>query len=265
MYLRAFLRCRRISVQFYVCETTRCASDALLGRANWHQTFYNAYPVETEATVMKFYVSLHVKAKHRRHIAWFHKHKIEPKHVSFWLEMLSSTYRSVKSVKMDIFHVNIIWWALQFSQGGRIGHPACITCHCKSNQNQFTHLWVLEIQSFHIGHVADCRPKSGLGGGVHSNERGTYPRESSRCVYSWRTRSSLWCMLDTQSGLLEVGIARHWRPVTHFTNGLSIVIQIRRKFLIVLIQVIATNICTCHFSCAVATCAKMCKDVITTN
>ena len=31
-------------------------------------------------------------------------------------------------------------------------------------------------------------------------------------------------MLDPQSGLLEVGIARNRRPVTHFTNGLSIVI-----------------------------------------
>ena len=44
------------------------------------QTFHNAYPVEKEAVVMKFHVSFHVKAKHRRHIAWFHEHKIEPKY-----------------------------------------------------------------------------------------------------------------------------------------------------------------------------------------
>ena len=82
-----------------------------------------------------------------------------------------------------------------------------------------------------------CRPNSDFCGGIHSNERGT-KRESPRRLYSWRTRSSLWCMLDPQSGLLEVGIARKWRPVTHFTNGLSIAIQILRNFLIALIQIL---------------------------
>ena len=62
IYWRAILvRSRHISVRFYVCETTRCVSDVLLQSANWRKTFYNAYPVETGAVVMKFHVSLHTK------------------------------------------------------------------------------------------------------------------------------------------------------------------------------------------------------------
>ena len=64
-------RSRHISVGFYVSETTRCASDVLPEHANWQSTFYNAYAVETAAIVMKFQVSLHIKAKHWRHIGFF--------------------------------------------------------------------------------------------------------------------------------------------------------------------------------------------------
>ena len=42
---------------------------------------YNAYPVERRTVEMKCRVNLHIKAKHRRHIVWFHKHNIEPKYV----------------------------------------------------------------------------------------------------------------------------------------------------------------------------------------
>ena len=41
-------------------------------------------------------------SKERRHSARFHKHNIEPKYVYIRLEMLSSTYLSVKSTQMDI-------------------------------------------------------------------------------------------------------------------------------------------------------------------
>ena len=82
MYLRVFLVVsRHISVWFYVCEITRRAFDVLPECENWPQTFYNAYPVKKEAVVMKFHVSFHVKAKHRRHIASFHEHEIKPKFV----------------------------------------------------------------------------------------------------------------------------------------------------------------------------------------
>ena len=38
----------------------------------WHQTVFKAYPLGTGViTIKKFLVSLHVKAKHRRHFAWF--------------------------------------------------------------------------------------------------------------------------------------------------------------------------------------------------
>ena len=107
---------------------------------------------------------------------------------------------------------------------------ADITCHCKFDQNQSTHLWVLEIQSFHTVYVADYRGEfadqiQGLvveytatnKGQVQENPRDvcTTGEQEARCdVY----------MLDPQSGLLEVRIARNRRPVTHFTYGSSIVI-----------------------------------------
>ena len=56
---------KHIQVWFCVCDTKLRACDALLER----EFFYNAYPVETAGVVMKFPSSLHVKAKHRRHIA----------------------------------------------------------------------------------------------------------------------------------------------------------------------------------------------------
>ena len=45
---------------------------------------------------------------------------------SIRLEMLSSTYMSVKSVKVNIFHANISRGRCVVSQGGRMGYPACI-------------------------------------------------------------------------------------------------------------------------------------------
>ena len=76
--------------------------------------FYNAYHLETWACF-----SLHVKAKQRRiHVVWFHKHKIEPKYVWIRLEMLSNTYILVKSVEMNIFHVNSRRGALCLSRVG---------------------------------------------------------------------------------------------------------------------------------------------------
>ena len=56
-------------------------ADVLFERANWRQTFYNTYHVDTGAAVMKFYVSLCVKAIHRKYVQWFYKHKIKPKYV----------------------------------------------------------------------------------------------------------------------------------------------------------------------------------------
>ena len=57
---RAFLvRSRHISVQFYVWGNQ--------SPQGWH--------------CKKFAVSLHIQAKHQRHIEWFHKHKIEPNYV----------------------------------------------------------------------------------------------------------------------------------------------------------------------------------------
>ena len=38
-----------------------------------------------------------------RHSTMFHKHKMEPKNVYIWLEILSSIYLSIKSIQMDIF------------------------------------------------------------------------------------------------------------------------------------------------------------------
>ena len=52
-------------------------------------------------------ISLHFQAKYGKHSARFHKHKIEPKYAYIRLEMLSSTYISVKSVEMDIFRQQI--------------------------------------------------------------------------------------------------------------------------------------------------------------
>ena len=52
---------------------------------------------------MKIHLSLHVKSRHRRHVAWSHKHKIEPKYVQIRLEMLSSPYLSVELVKWTLF------------------------------------------------------------------------------------------------------------------------------------------------------------------
>ena len=43
-----------------------------------------------------FHVGLHVRAKHRRRGAGFHKHKIESKYVYIRLQLLSSTYISVR-------------------------------------------------------------------------------------------------------------------------------------------------------------------------
>ena len=41
MYWRAFpVGSRNISVRFYICKITRCASDILLYRANWHEIFF---------------------------------------------------------------------------------------------------------------------------------------------------------------------------------------------------------------------------------
>ena len=89
------------------------ASDVLLERANWHQTFYNAYPLETVAVIINF-MSVHVKAKHRRHMAGFPKHK-KPRNMSISDNKCSPvhTYRCVS--KIDIFHVNIWRWALYFN------------------------------------------------------------------------------------------------------------------------------------------------------
>ena len=76
-------------------------------------------------------ISLHVKAKDRRHSARLHKHKIEPRYGYIWLEMLSGTYLSVKSLQMDIFPQQLpstsqgsrcIYHKVGvFSQGGRMG------------------------------------------------------------------------------------------------------------------------------------------------
>ena len=52
-------------------------------------------------------ISLHVQAKDRRHSAGFHKHKIELRYVYIRLEIFSSTYQSVKSLKVDIFRQQI--------------------------------------------------------------------------------------------------------------------------------------------------------------
>ena len=52
-------------------------------------------------------ISLHVQAKDKRHRARYHKHKIEPKYVYIRLESISSTYLSVKSTQMNIFHQKI--------------------------------------------------------------------------------------------------------------------------------------------------------------
>ena len=52
-------------------------------------------------------ITLHVQAKDRRHIDGFHKHKIEPRYVYIRLQMFSSTYQSVKSIKMDFFRQQI--------------------------------------------------------------------------------------------------------------------------------------------------------------
>ena len=46
-----------------------------------------------------FSVSLLVQAKHRRHGAWFHKHKIKHIYVYIRVEVLSRTYLSVKSAQ----------------------------------------------------------------------------------------------------------------------------------------------------------------------
>ena len=51
--------------------------------------------------------SLHVQAKYRRHDAWLNKHKNETKHVYIRLELLSSTYLSVKPIQMDTFRQQI--------------------------------------------------------------------------------------------------------------------------------------------------------------
>ena len=67
IYWKSFLVGRRhVSVSFYVCETTPCTSDVLPERTDWHY-FYNPYPVETGAAVIKFHFSLNVKATYRRH------------------------------------------------------------------------------------------------------------------------------------------------------------------------------------------------------
>ena len=65
---------------FYASETTQLVSDVWLERGNWND-FYNTYPVETGAVVLKIPISLHVKAKHREHIVWSYKHKIKPKYI----------------------------------------------------------------------------------------------------------------------------------------------------------------------------------------
>ena len=50
IYWKAFLvRSRHILVSFYVCETTRCASDELLERAKLNQSFYIRTPRATGA------------------------------------------------------------------------------------------------------------------------------------------------------------------------------------------------------------------------
>ena len=60
MHCRAFqVGSTHISVRFYVCETTRCASFALLQRANLNEIliitapFYNAFPLETGSLVIE--------------------------------------------------------------------------------------------------------------------------------------------------------------------------------------------------------------------
>ena len=83
-----------------------------------HQTVYNAYILETGTVEIKSRVSLHVKTRHSRHIAWFHKHGIEPKYMckSDW--KFSQVHVSVKSVKMNI--------SMKLSEGRRcifVGGP----------------------------------------------------------------------------------------------------------------------------------------------
>ena len=50
---------------------------------------------------------LYVQAKYRRHDPWLNIHNIEPKYVSIRLEILSSTYLSVKSSQMDVLRQQI--------------------------------------------------------------------------------------------------------------------------------------------------------------
>ena len=56
--------------------------------------------------------------------------------------MLSSTKTSVKSIKMNTFNVNIRRGALWFSQGGRMGYPACIMPVRRGNTpHRISHAW----------------------------------------------------------------------------------------------------------------------------
>ena len=71
---------RHVLVSFYVCETTDVPPMFCLN-VQTDTNFHIAYPEVTGAAVMKFHFSFHVKATHRRHVAWSHQHKIEPKYV----------------------------------------------------------------------------------------------------------------------------------------------------------------------------------------
>ena len=74
--------------------------------------------MRTGAAVMKFHVSLHVKATHRRHVAWFHTHKIKQNMFrSDWKCSPVHTHRLNQS-KMDIFLINITMWSLYFPKVG---------------------------------------------------------------------------------------------------------------------------------------------------
>ena len=79
---------------------------------------------KNELFYSKSHFSLHVSAKQRRYIVWFHKYKTELKYFYIRLQMLSSTLVLVKSVEMNIFHVNNRRAALCLSQGRRMGSPA---------------------------------------------------------------------------------------------------------------------------------------------
>ena len=106
---------RHIWVRLCVCETPCRASGVLIERANWWANYFNGYPSSPHGGRCNiFCVSLHVQAKHRRHGAWFHKHKKE--------QAIQYIHILVNSIQMDIFHINSRRWALYFPQRGRMSY-----------------------------------------------------------------------------------------------------------------------------------------------